>query len=422
MNNTTAIILAAGLGTRMKTEIPKVLHPIGSETILEKIVSNLKKAGITDIIAVVGYKAESIEELFKDDVRFVRQSELLGSGDALVQAMDSLANDKENVLVTCGDTPLITDQTYRGLVAEHLRMKTSCTLLTCRVSDPVSYGRIVRSEDGDISGIIEEKDASDEEKKIREINVGTYCFRHADLKEFIRDIKINEKKKEFYLTDIIDILTSNGKKVMSYDCGSDEAVGINSRKDLANANKIANRKNIEKLMESGVTIIDPDTTYIDASAVIGRDTVIYPCTVIESDVTVEDACKIGPFARLRPGTRLSGGVEIGNFVELCRTEVGSGTRVKHHTYLGDTVVGRNVNIGAGTITANYDGKDKHRTTIGDNAFIGVGAVLIAPVRIGQGAMVGAGSVVTRNKDVAEGETVVGVPAKPFASKNDKAKS
>ena len=416
MENITAVILAAGLGTRMKTEIPKVLHPVGSGTILGKIISNLKKAGISDIIAVVGYKADIVERAFKDEIRFIRQPELFGSGDALARAVDYSGEDEGSVLVVCGDTPLITDATYRKLFRKRIAEKAACALLTCRMPDPASYGRIVRDSGGEVLKIVEDKDASGEEKNITEINVGTYCFRGADLKRFIRDIKINEKKKEFYLTDIIDILRQNKKKIVSENCGTREAIGINSRKDLAVVNKVANLKNIERLMESGITIIDPDTTYIDETAVIGMDTIIFPGTVIESDVTIADNCRVGPFARLRPGTRLSRGAEIGNFAELCRTEVGEGTKIKHQTYLGDTTIGSNVNIGAGAITANYDGKNKYRTVIEDNAFIGVGAVLIAPVRIGKGATVGAGSVVTKNKNVPAGKTVVGIPAKMLNAK------
>ena len=404
------------MGTRMKTETPKVLHRVGSRTILGRIVSGIKGAGITDITAVIGFKADIVEYFFKDSVRFVRQPELLGSGDALKYAVDGMEDGKGSILVACGDTPLITDETYRKLVRTHLSEKASCTLLTCRVPEPLFYGRIVRGKNGNVLKIVEEKDLSAGERKITEINAGIYCFSEGDIRKFIKDIKINEKKKEFYLTDIVDILARNGRKIVSENCDPDETIGINSRRDLAIANRIVNRRTAERLMGSGVTIIDPDTTYIDETAVIGRDTVIFPDTVIESDVTVAGGCRIGPFARLRPGTSVSEGVEIGNFVEICRTRIGGGTKIKHHTYLGDTVVGKNVNIGAGTITANYDGKNKHRTVIEDNAFVGVGAVLIAPVRVGKGATVGAGSVVTKNKDIPAGETVAGIPAKPLSSR------
>ncbi|MGB2599993.1 MAG: NTP transferase domain-containing protein [Candidatus Omnitrophota bacterium] len=417
MNNVTAVILAAGAGTRMKTELPKVLHPLGSGTILGKVVSRLKQAGIQDIVAVVGYKAELVEKVFGKDVSFVRQPELLGSGNALACAVRSLKDKGGAILVTCGDVPLIEAATYEGLLREHTKGSDSCTFLTCNMEEASSYGRIVRDAQGNAQRIVEEKDASEEEKNIKEINVGTYCFKSAELGKYIDDIEINEKKKEFYLTDIVEILVRNGGKVSTRSCEVDEIIGINSRKDLAVANKMLNKKTLEKLMDSGVTIIDPDSTYVGEGAEIGKDTVIFPCTVIASDVKIAEGCKIGPFARLRPGTRISSGAEIGNFVELCRTEIGEGTKVKHHTYLGDTVVGKNANIGAGTITANYDGENKFPTVIEDGAFIGVNAVLIAPVKIGKDAKVGAGSVVTKNKDVQAGQTVAGVPAKPLIRKN-----
>jgi bifunctional UDP-N-acetylglucosamine pyrophosphorylase/glucosamine-1-phosphate N-acetyltransferase len=413
MNKITAVILAAGLGTRMKSDMPKVLHRVGSQTILGKVVSSLKKAGVSDIIAVVGHGAEQVEALFKDEIKFVRQPELLGSGDALKRAAEKMTGTGSDVLVTCGDAPLITDTTYKKLMEAKSARGASCAILTCRVDDPASYGRVVRGSGDEVLRIVEEKDASEEEKKIDEINVGTYCFSRSELKEHINDIELNEKKKEFYLTDIVEILARNGKKVVSESCDPGEAIGINSRKDLAEANKMAYKKKLEELMDSGVTIVDPDNTYVDDEAEVGRDTVIFPNTVIEKDVKVAEGCRIGPFARLRPGTRVAENAEIGNFVELCRTQIGRNTKVKHHTYLGDTVVGEDANIGAGTITANYDGKDKFQTVIENEAFIGVGAVLIAPVKIGKGAKVGAGSVVTKNKDVPAGGTVVGVPARPF---------
>ena len=413
MEKVTAVILAAGLGTRMKTDLPKVLHEVASQTILGRTISGLKKAGIADTIAVVGYKAEMIEKLFKDKIRFVRQPELLGSGDALKSAIGSLNQDAANILVACGDMPLISPATYQKLLQKHLEGDASCTFLTCRLADPLAYGRIIRDEKDAVKQIVEEKDLSRDQKKIKEVNIGIYCFRRDDLEKFIPEIKINKKKKEFYLTDIIDILCKNRKKIVTETCPIDEAMGINTRGDLAVMNKMINRKNIERLMESGVTIIDPDTTFIDETVTIGRDTVIFPDTVIESDVKIATRCKIGPFTHLRHGTRISDDVEIGNFVEICRTEIGCRTKVKHHTYLGDTTVGCDVNIGAGTITANYDGKDKHRTVIEEGAFVGVGAVLIAPVKIGKAAKVGAGSVVTKNKDVPPGKTVIGIPAKEF---------
>ena len=416
MKDAKAVILAAGLGTRMKTEVPKVLHPIGSGTMLGKVIASLKKAGATDILAVVGYKAEAVESFFKGEIEFVRQEELLGSADALRCAGDYLGGFTGTVLVTCGDTPLFRSETYRALLERHTEENAACTVLTCRMDDPFSYGRIVRDDKGRVQRIVEEKDASEEEKKINEINTGTYCFDNAELQRFIKEIEINEKKKEFYLTDIVEILADNGKTVTATSCDAEEAIGINSRKDLAMANKLANKRVIEKLMDSGVTVIDPDNTYIDEDVEIGKDTVIYPNTVIESGVKIAEGCKIGPSARLRGKTTIARGAEIGNFVEICRTTVGEESKVKHLTYLGDTEVGSNVNIGAGTITANYDGKSKNRTVIEDDASIGAGAVLIAPVKIGKGATVGASSVVTKNKDVPAGTTVAGIPARPLGKK------
>lgn len=413
MSKTTAVILAAGLGTRMKSHLPKVLHQVGGKPSLERVVDNLKKAGVDEIIAVIGHKSELVEELFKDKIKFVHQKELLGSADALKQATP-LLGEKGNVIVTCGDTPLIPDEVYRDMLESHLSEGASCTLLTCRMDDPASYGRIFREETGEVLKIVEEKDlATDRERQIKEINVGSYCFKNADVKNFISSIEVNEKKKEFYLTDIVEILKREGKKIIARSCSSEESVGINSRKDLSEANMILNKKTLDNIMASGVSVVDPANTYIDDSAVIGKDTVILPGTVIEADVKVGEACRIGPFAHIRPGSVLAENVEVGNFVELNRTSLGKGTKVKHQAYLGDTCAGENVNIGAGVITANYDGKEKHKTIIHDEAFIGIGARLVAPVEVGKGAVLGAGSVVTKNKNVKAGEVVAGVPAKPL---------
>ncbi|MDD4956971.1 MAG: NTP transferase domain-containing protein [Candidatus Omnitrophica bacterium] len=412
MKKTIAIVLAAGLGTRMNSDLPKVLHKVGARSILSRIVDSLKEAGIEDILIVVGFGAEAVKKEFSGQARFVHQVELLGSGDALKAAAGEIeASGAEKVVVACGDTPLISSATYRELRDMSEASGASCAVLTAEVGDPTGYGRIVRNGTGHVVRIVEEKDAGPAEKDIKEINSGTYCFGVEDLLRFIGEIKRNEKKKEFYLTDIVDILVSKGRKVVAGTCTEREIAGVNSRKDIAAVNKVINDKKINELMASGVTITDPGTTSIDETAVIGRDTVIYPNTVIEKDVRIGGRCSIGPFARLRPGTDVSDNVEIGNFVEICRTSIASGTKVKHHTYLGDTRVGSDVNIGAGTITANYDGGKKNITEIGDGAFIGVGAILIAPVKVGAGSIVGAGSVVTKGRNVAPGETVAGVPAR-----------
>lgn len=414
MQSVKAVILAAGLGTRMKSDVPKVLHQVGSSTILGRVISSLKKAGVSDITVVVGHKADAVRKNFeKENVKFVIQKELLGSGDALKSARVAIKGFKGSILVTCGDTPLITEQTYKNVLKSREINKAACVVLTSNLEDPYAYGRIVRAKSGDVLRIVEEKDATDAEKRIKEINVGTYCFDGGELDKYIDEIKLNEKKKEFYLTDIIEIMVGKGKKVCRELCGAEEAMGINSRKDLAAVNKAMNKRAAERLMESGVTIIDPDNTYIEEGAEIGKDTVIYPCTVIDKDTKIGCGCKIGPFARIRSGSKIGDDVEVGNFVEINRTEIGEHTKVKHHAYLGDAIVGKNVNVGAGTITANYDGKTKNRTIVKDGAFLGVGVTLIAPVEIGKNAKVGAGSVVTKNKNVKDGETVVGVPARPY---------
>ncbi|MBD3296861.1 MAG: NTP transferase domain-containing protein [Candidatus Omnitrophica bacterium] len=414
MKDITAVILAAGKGTRMKSALSKVLHPVGCGTVLGEVVNSLERAGISDMIVVVGHQADDIKERFSGKgVRFVTQKELLGSGDALRSALEGAGGLRDRVLVTCGDTPVIKAGTYAALVRANGESGAACSVLTCDMDEPGSYGRIVRGADGKISGIVEEKDADESRKAIKEINVGSYCFNRGRLEKYINDIRMNPKKKEFYLTDIIEIFGRNGEEVVTAGCAPEEAIGVNTRRDLAEVNDIMNRRKLNALMDAGVTILDPGTTRVDRRVEIGADTVILPNTVIENNVTVGAGCRIGPFTRLRPGTTLAENVEVGNFVELCRTSVGKGTLIKHHTYLGDTTVGENVNIGAGTITANYDGRDKHGTVIDDGVFIGVGAVLIAPLRIGTKAKIGAGSVVTRNKDVPAGQTVIGIPARPF---------
>jgi len=328
METVKAVILAAGLGTRMKTKIPKVLHRAGSQTLLGRVVGSLKKAGVNDITAVVGYGADMVKEAFKGEgIKFVEQKKLLGSGDALKCALREIEDDGGLVLVACGDAPLVREETFRELVEKHTGDDVYCTVLTCEAEDPYSYGRIVKDASGCVKRIVEEKDATDEEKKIREINTGMYCFRGDGLKGFMDMIEINEKKKEFYLTDIVEILANDNKKVTTASCPPEEAVGINSRGDLAMVNKHLNRETINRLMEQGVTIIDPDTTFVDESASIGKDTTICPCTVIEEDVVIGSGCSIGPFARIRPGTRISSGAEIGSFVELSGVEIAEGAKV-----------------------------------------------------------------------------------------------
>ncbi len=404
----------------MKSAVPKVLHKVSGKPMLEYMLDLLGQLGIKKSIVVAGHKAEQVKKIIGSRAKTLRQPKLLGSADAVWQTKNSFSNFRGDVLVVYGDTPLISYQSLKNLVQSHKKNLAACTILTAILKNPTGFGRIVRGEDNQIVRIAEELDADTYEKAIGEINVGAYCFRARELFSALKEIKPDNVKKEYYLTDTIEVLCRKKAKVDSvYAQEEQEAQGINSRQDLSRANAIINKRNIEKLASSGVTIVDPATTYIYGEIEVARDTIIYPHSIIEGKVKIGRACQIGPFAHLRPDTILKDAVQIGNFVEVVRSKVGSGSKIKHHSYIGDATIGKEVNIGAGTITANYDGKKKNHTFIGDKAFIGVGTILIAPVKIGKKAVTGAGSVVTRNKDVPQGATVVGVPAKILKKKKTK---
>ncbi len=411
MKNIAAVILAAGRGTRMKSNTPKVLHEVQSRPLLSFILEALDAAGVGKKILVLGYKDKNVKSAFPG-VETVIQDKLFGSGDAVKCAKNLLSSFKGDILVLYGDTPFVRASTIKKLIEKHKSEKASCTLLSSVMPEPAGYGRILRDADENIIKIIEDTDASIYEKIINEINVGCYCFNREHLFSSLDRLKMNAKKKEYYLTDIVGALRKSGRKVVSVlSKDPAEALGINSKLDLARANDIARKRALELLMLKGVTVVDPGSTFVDKDAKIGRDTVIHPHTIIEGSVTIGKNCRIGPFARIRKNTLIDNNVEIGNFVELVRTKVSSGTKIKHMTYLGDAELGKNVNVGAGTITANYDGKNKNKTIIEDGSFIGVGSIFVAPVRVGRGAVVGAGSVVTKGKDVPAGKTVAGIPAK-----------
>jgi bifunctional UDP-N-acetylglucosamine pyrophosphorylase/glucosamine-1-phosphate N-acetyltransferase len=409
---TVAIILAAGKGTRMKSDMPKVLHPICGSPMIEYVLNNLSGAGIRRIIVVVGHKGQQIEEHLGARVQVLYQERLLGTGDAVATTKKSLSTFDGNILVLYGDTPLLLNQTLRKLIRSHRSGGASCTLLTATFADPTGYGRIVRDKNGKIAKIVEEQDADTYEKTISEINAGTYCFRKRDLFEALGEIRPANAKKEYYLTDTIERLVRKGKSVGSvFVSDENEILGVNSRKDMVKAQCVIRNRILDHLMCNGVTIVDPATTYINQDVRIGQDTIVYPFTMIESDVEIGRGCEVGPFCRIRSGSRFGSNVRLGNFVEINRTSVGDNTRIKHHTYLGDTVVGRDVNIGAGTITANFNGRKKHRTIIGNGAFTGCDTILVAPVKLGEGSVTGAGCVVTRGNDVPPHTVVVGMPAR-----------
>jgi bifunctional UDP-N-acetylglucosamine pyrophosphorylase / glucosamine-1-phosphate N-acetyltransferase len=413
MKNTVALVLAAGRGTRMKSDTPKVLHDLLGKPLIAHVLDSLKAAGVGDAIVVTGYGSDLLKEKLKGlSVQTVLQKELLGSGDAVNTAKPLLEKGYENVIILCGDAPLIKPETIRDLIEKHKTTGSSATILTAVIKDPTGYGRIVRDGAKRITKIVEETEAGFFEEVIEEINSGIYCFKVKDLFEALSEVKPDNGKKEYFLTDVFHILYTKKKPVESVaKDDEDEIIGINSRSDLAEAVSILKKRTMEALMDSGVTIQDPLSTVIYPGAKIGRDSVIYSNTVIDSDVEIGERCHIGPFTRIRPAVRIGNDCEVGNFVELVRTTIGDGTKVKHHTYLGDTAVGKKVNIGAGTITANYDGKNKNRTVIEDGAFLGIGTRLVAPVKVGKDAKTGAGAVVLKGQDVPPGATVAGVPAK-----------
>ncbi|MDD4879528.1 MAG: NTP transferase domain-containing protein [Candidatus Omnitrophica bacterium] len=420
MSGFGCVILAAGKGTRFYSDIPKVLHDLHGKPILQHVLDAASACGFEKPAVVISRSAGEIGRFLKGKARPVIQEKQLGTADAVKSAKKELSRF-DDIAVLYGDVPLVKKETLRSLIKQHKASASSCTVLTVEMEDPSGYGRIVRGISGGVEAIIEDKEATEEEKRVREINVGLYCFDRKDLFEAIDRVRESKAKKEFYLTDVIAILLEDGRKVAAFKTDDpDESIGMNSRADLAKAYSILNQRKIKELTGGSVTVLDPATTFISPEAKIGRDTVIYPFTFIEKDVVIGKHCSIGPFCRLRPGTTIGDGAEIGNFVEVVRSKVGSKSKAKHLTYLGDTVVGKGANVGCGTITANYDGKKKSRTVIGDKVFIGSGTILVAPVKVGNGAVTGAGSVVLKNKNIPARAVVVGVPAR-ILEKSKKAK-
>jgi len=411
MTDTRAIILAAGKGTRMRSALPKVLHSVCGAPVLDYVL-DITRSLKTKTYVVVGHGADKVKKSAGSDVQYVLQDKLLGTGDAVRRVEGKLKGFSGTVLVLCGDTPLLEKGIVRQLLAGHKRSKAAATVLTAVVAHPYGYGRMVRDGQGHLLAIREQKDASEEEARIKEINVGLYCFRSRALFAALKAVKLNPRKKEFYLTDVIELLLAKGERVATFMAADNTAgFGVNTREDLAVAESILRRRILKRLMETGVSIVDPATTYVEAGAVIGQDTVVYPCTFIHRDVRIGKNCRIGPFARIRPGSRIADGSEIGNFTEVSRATIGRNVLMKHFSFLGDAAVGAGANIGAGAVTANYDGTNKNKTVIGEGAFIGSDAILVAPVTVGKKAMVGAGSVVARGKHIPAGSLAVGVPAR-----------
>jgi bifunctional UDP-N-acetylglucosamine pyrophosphorylase/glucosamine-1-phosphate N-acetyltransferase len=447
------LILAAGLGTRMRSNLAKVLHKLDGRPLINHVCRTAAALAPRNVYVVIGHQGEDVrtavlEELDETHANFVWQKKQLGTGDAVNSAREFLENENSTLLVLSGDVPMIRAETLAALIQQHHSHRgkgAACTILTVKLDDPTGYGRVVRDDAGLFEKIVEQKDASEDERKIREINSGIYCFNTRKLFAALSRVQNDNAQGEYYLTDVPSLLRQDSEDVSLYHhSDAHEIEGINNRVQLADMERILCRRTIKKLMlDYGVTFIDPKNAYISERASIGRDTVIYPnvtiegeseigdgcvirsgtritnskighsveildnCVIIDSEVN--NQCTVGPMAHLRGKARMEEKAKVGNFVELKKTILGRGSKASHLTYLGDATIGEKTNIGAGTITCNYDGKNKHATTIGNNVKIGSDTMLIAPVKVGDNSVTGAGSVVT--KDVQPNKLVVGAPAR-----------
>jgi bifunctional UDP-N-acetylglucosamine pyrophosphorylase/glucosamine-1-phosphate N-acetyltransferase len=415
-----AIILAAGHGKRMKSERAKVLHEVCGRPMIRYVVDAVRGAGARAIVVVVGYGAEQVRAcLEKDpDVLFATQEKQLGTGDAVRVCRGVLADYRGPALVLVGDEPLIRPEPLSDLLARQQSEGAACLLGTAVLPDPTGFGRILRDSAGRFLRIVEERDCTPEERAIREVNPSCYVFDLPGLWDALDRIDTRNVQGEYYLTDAPALLNGMGRKVVALNAlEPDDILGVNTRQHLAQAHAIMQSRIQDRWMTEGVSIIDPRNTYIDGRARIGTDTTIFPFSVITGTVSIGRNCRVGPFAHLRDGTVLADGAEVGAFVEVNRSHFEANARARHLAYLGDAHLGTGVNIGAGAVTANFDGRNKSRTSIGAHAMIGSGAILVAPVTVGPGATVGANAVVTRNHDVPEGQTVAGVPARPLRRAN-----
>jgi bifunctional UDP-N-acetylglucosamine pyrophosphorylase/glucosamine-1-phosphate N-acetyltransferase len=409
-NEIAVIILAAGKSTRMKSETPKVLHKLCGRPMLGYVLDLVETLKPKQVVAVLGYKQELVRKILPKTVKVAIQSKLVGTADAVKVGLSALKGFKGTVLVLYGDNPLLKKETLNRLLEYHTRNNVDATLLTSQLKKPFGYGRILRDKYSSVCGIVEEKDADEVEKDILEINTGIIAFKKESLVANLKFISPNNRKKEYYLTDIVGILAKKDYLVDAVKAEDpQEALGINTRIELSQANSIMQKRINDKFMLDGVTIIDPANTFIDFGTKIGADTVIYPFTVLERGVKIGKRCQVGPFAHLRDNVCLKDDVTAGNFIEMVRSSIGSKTFVKHFSYLGDASVGDNVNIGAGTVTANFDGKNKNHTVIQENVNIGSDTIIVAPVHIGKSVVTGAGCVITKN--VPDNTIVAGVPAK-----------
>ena len=399
-----AIILAAGVSKRMNTRLAKVLHEVCGRPMLDYVIDACRGVGVDKMYVVVGFSANEVRTHFnsQNDIVWVEQKEQKGTAHAVMCCKEHLKNFAGQTLVLCGDGPLIRTETLKILVDKHQNEHASATLATAVLEDPTGYGRIIRDTYGNIEGIIEHADCTPEQLKIQEVNPSYYLFNSKILFEYVEQVKPDNVKGEFYLTDALAMIIKAGHKVVAVTAvRPEEAVSVNSREQLSDAGKIMQHRIQKQLMENGVTIVDPPNTWIDARARIGQDTVIEPFTCIYGEVVIGKNCRIGPFAYLRNGTKISDDVVLGVFTEVKNASIDQGVRARHHSYIGDAAIGKNVNIGAGSTTANYDGQQIHRMTIGDNCFIGSGSVLIAPLELKESAHIEPGSVVRSDKEAGD---------------------
>lgn len=441
MGELTAVILAAGQGTRMKSQWPKVLHKVCGVPMAEQVIRTVKKAGFEKCVVITGFKENLVREsLAGENIYFVHQEEQLGTAHAVMQAVPEFKENRDGyVLVVCGDTPLLRRETMEGLANACKNNDGAAAILTAVMENPFGYGRVLRDAEGHMTSIVEEKDGTPEQLSVHEINTGTYAFKAGALLDALEKVDNQNAQGEYYLTDVFEILIQAGEKVIPVTAkDASETMGVNSRIQLAEADRILRLRKAEELMAEGVTIIDPYNTYIEQGVEVGQDTVILPGTILEGKTKVGKNCvigpetqltdvncgdgnhlnrvyahscdlgnnnEIGPFVHLRPDTRLCNDIRIGNFVEVKNSTVGDGTKLPHLIYCGDSDLGKNVNFGCGTVTVNFDGKNKHRCTIEEHAFIGCNTNLVAPVHVGERAFTAAGSTIT--KDVPANALAVG---------------
>lgn len=428
MSANYAVVLAAGQGTRMKSKLYKVLHPVCGKSMVEHVIGQIEQLNLTQIVTIIGYGGKQVKEVLGKRTEFAVQQEQLGTGHAVLQAEQILGEKKGTTLIICGDTPLFKAATLADLFAYHQQQKAAATILTAKAPDPTGYGRIIRDQAGNVAKIVEQKDTTPAEAAINEINTGVYCFDNQTLFQALHQVTNDNAQHEYYLTDVIEICQKSGRKVAAFAMKDfNESMGVNDRVALAKATSLMRQRINETQMRNGVTLIDPQNTYIDSDVQIGADTVIEPGVVLKGKTIIGENCligahsqitastiadnvtitasvlenaemaegsNIGPYSHLRPQAKIGPRVHIGNFVEVKKAEIGADTKVGHLTYVGDATLGRHINVGCGCVFVNYDGINKHHTTVGDYSFIGSSSNMVAPLQIADHAYVAAGSTIT----------------------------